>query len=176
MNFKYYAGIGSRNTPSDILTLMTKIATKLESEGYILRSGGADGADQAFEAGVNNPSMKEIYIPWNGYSDKQMLYSIPNKAFEIAESLHKHWDNSSEAVQKLMARNAMQIMGKDLQTRSSFVICWTPDGCISEEDRSYEKNMGTGGTGQAIAHAYRERIAIFNLQRSEHKARLLTML
>jgi hypothetical protein len=41
---KYYAGIGSRETPKDILDLISKIAIKLESLGYTLRSGGADGA------------------------------------------------------------------------------------------------------------------------------------
>ena len=50
---KYYAGVGSRDTPPEVLARMTGIATKLYYLGYVLRSGGAPGADQAFEAGVD---------------------------------------------------------------------------------------------------------------------------
>jgi len=48
----YYAGIGSRKTPPDILALMEACAYKLARYGWNLRSGGAPGADQAFERGV----------------------------------------------------------------------------------------------------------------------------
>ena len=37
---KYYAGIGSRKTPKEILDLMSVIGEYLQSKGYILRSGG----------------------------------------------------------------------------------------------------------------------------------------
>lgn len=35
---KYYAGIGSRSSPPEILELMTKIAVKLRGQGWTLRS------------------------------------------------------------------------------------------------------------------------------------------
>ncbi len=49
-----YAGIGSRDTPASILDLMTRIARRLSARepwGYTLLSGGAAGADSAFERG-----------------------------------------------------------------------------------------------------------------------------
>ena len=49
-----YAGIGSRETPKEILKEMTKIGQELESKGYTLRSGGAIGADKAFEGANQN--------------------------------------------------------------------------------------------------------------------------
>ena len=49
---KYYAGIGSRETPEDVCGRMTKLASILERKGYTLRSGGAVGADTAFAGGV----------------------------------------------------------------------------------------------------------------------------
>ena len=58
---KYFAGIGSRETPQDILKLMTKSAYRLEQLGYVLRSGGARGADKAFELGVMNLKNRRIY-------------------------------------------------------------------------------------------------------------------
>jgi predicted Rossmann fold nucleotide-binding protein DprA/Smf involved in DNA uptake len=42
---KFYAGIGSRETPPDILEWMTSLAANLETMNYVLRSGGAQGAD-----------------------------------------------------------------------------------------------------------------------------------
>ena len=44
-----YAGIGSRETPMEVLELMTKASTWLGAKGYTLQSGGAIGADMAFE-------------------------------------------------------------------------------------------------------------------------------
>ena len=46
---KYYAGIGSRETPQEFLEFFTKLAKFLFSKGYTLRSGGAYGSDCAFE-------------------------------------------------------------------------------------------------------------------------------
>jgi len=59
----YYAGIGARATPPGMLDLMSRIANKLEGMGYILRSGGAAGADTAFERGVINAANRQIYLP-----------------------------------------------------------------------------------------------------------------
>ena len=51
---QYYTGIGSRETPSHISELMTKIAIYLDSLGFTLRSGDASGADTTFSIGTNN--------------------------------------------------------------------------------------------------------------------------
>ena len=50
----YYAGVGGRETPAHVLNLMTRIAQGLAKVGGILRSGGARGADTAFEAGAGS--------------------------------------------------------------------------------------------------------------------------
>ena len=49
---EYYAGIGPRRVPKAIAEVMFHLAMKLGSEGLILRSGGAEGSDRAFEAGA----------------------------------------------------------------------------------------------------------------------------
>ena len=58
----YWTGVGSRETPPEIVQLMGTIARGLTKVGGILRSGGATGADSAFEAGVPDPSKKRIYL------------------------------------------------------------------------------------------------------------------
>lgn len=168
---KFYTGIGSRETPKEILELMTQIATILEKKGWILRSGAAPGADTAFEKGVVNN--KEIYLPWKNFNDsKSEFYSISNEALKIASENHPGWKYLKPPVKKLMARNAYQVKGFKLNRKSSFLICWTPDGCESFETRTNK----TGGTGLAISIASKEGIPIFNLKNKESLNRVKTLL
>ncbi len=148
---KYYAGIGTRKTPVDICKRMTIMARGLEAKGYILRSGGADGADIAFEQGVVDPSHKEIFLPhlkFNGSTST--LLPIP-EAFDIAARFHPWWDHLTPEFKRFHARNVHQVLGMDLKTPSEFVICWTIDGKAS------------GGTGQAMRIANHYGIQIKNL-------------
>lgn len=62
-----YAGVGSRETPHEILALMTDVAKILGQHGWTLRSGGARGADTAFEDGAKG-FKREIYLPWRGFN------------------------------------------------------------------------------------------------------------
>ncbi len=135
---KYYAGIGSRETPSNILSKMHKYAIRLQNNGYTLRSGGASGADTAFEYNITN---KEIFK-----ADDCTI-----QAMELASQYHPAWDRCNDYVRKLHGRNMMILLGADLQTPVNFVICWTPNGKI------------TGGTGQAMRTAIHYKIRIFNL-------------
>ena len=57
----FYTGVGNRDTPHEYLEKMTVLASLLEKEGCILRSGGAEGADTAFENGVRSLYNKENY-------------------------------------------------------------------------------------------------------------------
>ncbi|BCU08411.1 hypothetical protein Atep_30880 (plasmid) [Allochromatium tepidum] len=154
-----YAGIGSRNTPAEILRRMTRIAERLSVHGYTLRSGAAEGADCAFEAGADRC---EIYLPWPGFNGHESeRHHLSDEAMRLAEQLHPGWAQLSPAARKLMTRNGYQILGADLRSPVDFVVCWTPDGAQTEAERS----RLTGGTGQAIALADRWGIPIFNLAR-----------
>ena len=144
---KKYAGIGSRNTPVEVLNTMTNIATWLAKRNYILRSGGAKGADTAFEKGAK---LKEIF-----YAN-----DADNASMIVAQNYHPAWNSCGSYAKKLHARNAFQILGKPLYLDSvDFVICWTPDGCETHATRTRE----TGGTGTAISIASDNDIRVYNL-------------
>lgn len=161
-----YAGIGSRKAPHAALAMMRRVAKRLDERGYTLRSGGADGADTAFESGSTR---KEIFLPWPGFNgNASPLHELPPAAFEIAAAVHPAFGKLSDAVKKLMARNSMQILGVNLDSPVDFVVCWTTDGAECETERS----AGTGGTGQAIALADRCGIPVFNLAREDALQRL----
>ncbi|WP_207767812.1 hypothetical protein [Heyndrickxia camelliae] len=136
----YYAGIGSRETPKDVLEYFTKIAAYFSLKGLTLRSGGADGADKSFENGCDRVNgTKEIYLPWRGFEKSNSKLVVSNiEAFEIAEKFHPNWNRLSDGAKKLQARNSHQVLGYDLESPSNFIICWTKNG------------KGQGGTGQAL--------------------------
>lgn len=164
---RIYAGVGSRSAPHEILRKMTRIAERLRERGYTLRSGAAQGADAAFEAGAG--SAKRIYLPWPGFNGHDSDLSSPSvDAMRMAEMVHPNWKALGQAAQKLMARNSHQVLGNTLRSPVDFVVCWTPDGCETEAERSTK----TGGTGQAIAIADRWGIPVFNLARKDAVERL----
>lgn len=166
----YYTGIGSRETPKDILELMEKIALKLKEGGLTLRSGGAPGADTYFHKGAS--SSADIYLPWNGFNscwENQSTafkdvsnYTNKEMACEIAGKIHPAWGNCNRVVRKFHTRNVYQILGADLRQPSRFVIYWAPekDGKIS------------GGTATAVNLAKKENIQTFNLLFEENRNRV----
>lgn len=146
---KYYAGIGSRETPIELKEKIKIIVEFLDSKGYTLRSGGAPGADSFFEEFTNN---KEIFIPWKDFNgNHSQLFKPSNESFEMAKKYHPNWNRLSFGARKLMARNCHQVLGVDLKTPVDFIVCWTKDG---DE---------TGGTGQALRIARDLKIPIYNL-------------
>ena len=155
---KIYTGVGSRKTPNVILAVMTKLAVKLNSNGWILRSGGADGADSAFGKGVLVEGLMEIY--YSKHATKA--------AADVAKKFHPAWGACKPFVRRLHARNAFQVLGWDLNQPAKFLVCWTQDGCLCHKDRSIQ----TGGTGTAISIAEAYNIPIFNLSNSDHLNRV----
>lgn len=151
----FYAGIGSRRTPPDMLKLMERIAARLADDGWILRSGHAPGADQAFERGADGRS--QLFLPWPGFqSDAPEIaaevWDRPRaEAYDIAAKYHPAWHHCSQGARSLHARNVHQILGYDLDEPVSFVVCWSD---------------GRGGTEQALRVARDRDIPISNLRDS----------
>lgn len=166
----YYAGIGSRETPDVILSQMEFLAMKLAVRGITLRSGGARGADTAFQNGCTRVGgSMELWLPKPPFNSPTEDFKLPTDYhFDIVSQHHPRWASLKEFIQRLHARNVGQILGTDGQDPSKFVICWTPDGCIDQASRSYV----TGGTGTAISIACEYNIPIFNLQRPNELNRL----
>lgn len=155
-----YAGIGSRETPSHIIRVMEDYAYCMASHA-VLRSGGAPGADVAFEFGASTAGgRKEIYLPWNGFNgalNNAFLSEPTPQAYEIAEYYHPGWRYLKRGAKKLMARNSHEVLGKDLDDPVDFIVCWTPDGSKDGKSKT------CGGTGQALRIAADYELDVFNL-------------
>ena len=153
---KYFAGIGSRETPNGVKPMIEEVCSMLYKNNFVLRSGGAPGADLMFETCFEGE--KEIYLPWKGFNQNvsdlfldRFEQKIVLEARELAKKHHPNWTGLSGSGKDLMTRNSFQVMGQDLSTPVDFVVCWTQGGNIK------------GGTGQAMRIAKDLGIPIFNL-------------
>lgn len=161
-----YTGIGSRETPEKVQQFMAEIGQALGAAGWTLRSGFADGADNAFARGAElsndgQGGVMELYLPWPGFNkapmdDPRFIWDYDmqtyNSAAALAAAFHPYWSDCSQGAKRLHIRNGFQVLGADLRTPTNCVICWTKDG------------KATGGTGQALRIAKNFGIPIFNLK------------
>jgi cytolysin (calcineurin-like family phosphatase) len=143
-------------------------AALLKGSGWTLRSGGAEGADLAFERGANGTG--HIYLPWQGFNGHELIAhnrSQPqSEAYNIAAQFHPAWDRCSQGAKRLHARNVHQVLGDDVTNPilSKFVVCWTPDG------------SGSGGTGQAIRIAQHYGVPVIDTGAQDGADRLIAFL
>ena len=156
-----YAGIGSRETPAGVKHEMTRIAEVLAATGWGLRSGGAEGADLAFQAGVpsDQPTKLQVFLPWPKYNGLEGEYTVvldrvrQRDAINLVRDHHPAWERCRQGAQKLHARNAAIIHGEDLRHPVNAVVCWTRNA------------VPTGGTATGIRMAEAAGIPVFNLAR-----------
>lgn len=124
---------------------MTRISGLLTKVGYVLRSGGATGADTAFELGSAGAIVFTADDP------------IPQWAFDTVDKYHPVANELTYYERRLHARNAMILLGAAGCTPVEFVVCWTPGGKV------------TGGTGQALRIAKDLGIRVYNLYNHEDR-------
>lgn len=149
----YYTFVGSRETPVEILDIIFKISASMALKGYILRSGGANGADAWAEKGCDSVNgKKEIYLPWRFFNGNlSSFYDVSEKALQLAETIHPSWQYLKHGARLLHGRNCYQVLGLNLDKPSKVLICWTKNG---------EK---IGGTRTAMVLAENNNIPVFNL-------------
>lgn len=171
-----YAGIGSRSTPQDALTVMEAAGAWLGQRGWTLRTGGADGADSAFLRGAVSVRGKvELYLPWPDFGSESVDLLTPEvlevsgsvivheatiDALMLAAQVHPNWKALTVGGRKLHGRNCHQVMGYDLATPATMVLCWTPGA------------SGRGGTSTAIQLARQNNVPVFDLGRPAELRRL----
>ena len=150
-----YAGIGSRETPPDVLDQMTVVARWLERRGWHLHSGGACGADSAFASGTADA--RTLHLPWPGYENHAGAHchvpsgELYHRCIALAAEHHPAWHRCSQGARRLHARNVSILLGPALTDPVDAVVCWTKGG------------RATGGTGLGIRIAQHVDIPVLNL-------------
>jgi hypothetical protein len=168
-----YAGIGARQTPPDVQAPMRRNAGALARRGWVLRTGGAPGADQAFAAGARDAGgTVELFLPWPGFQrhSAARLSRPTAAAVELAARHHRAWQRLPAPARALLARNGHQVLGAGLDQPAHVVICWTPDGSLTGQ------GARSGGTGQALRIAHGHSVGVINLAQPAHRAFAQTLL
>ena len=120
-------GIGTRKTDKQAFAMLYKIARRMAHQGWELRSGGAIGADTAWERGWDGFDATQIFlsrgtspvIAKNTACGRISDYGdIWLEAEDIASRIHPRWENLDEISQALHTRNVFQILGLDLQSKT----------------------------------------------------------
>lgn len=150
----FYAGVGARKTPQDVLDVMSGIATLASEKSWILRSGGAIGADRAFETG-SDPASSEIYLHRADPAKPEGILGHKDVHMRLVDRFHPKPSALGPVARQLMARNGCQVFGADFTRPISVLCCWTPGG------------KAGGGTGQAIRYAHAAGIPVIDLGKPE---------
>lgn len=163
----YYAGVGARKTPPEVLKLMQEVGALLAEDGMRLRSGGAIGADTAFYDGALEvkPEGVEIFLAKPRAGIVGAVTDMSPVFGRLAKNFHPkpeaitptHPNDRRQNTFKLMSRNGCQVFGENFTVPSNVLICWTPGG------------QGKGGTGQAIRLANTADIPVIDLGRPDLK-------
>jgi ribA/ribD-fused uncharacterized protein len=160
-----YAGIGSRETPQEVLDTMARIAKVKAQKGWILRSGRARGADQAFEFGATYGLGKmEIILPKSPFEGAYVggCYHLMTEKDEalaghfltkVIEPRHLHAINNNDFARRAHRRNVLQIMGLGFNRPVKQVFCYARE----------VNGVPQGGTATAIALAQVMDIPVYNL-------------
>ena len=171
-----YAGVGSRATPQEVLAGMSDVAQVLGDAGFALSTGGADGADKAFETGaLRTDAPVTVHTPWPGYngyrpgrdpeSDIDVVHPRAGDAvrglsfLHLARKHHPAWDRCRRGARALFLRNvsilagALDDDGNLLPVRA--VIAWNPNGSAHGRE--------AGGTGHTLRVATELGIPVVNL-------------
>jgi hypothetical protein len=168
-----YAGVGSRGTPVEVLALMEALAERLAGERWLLRTGLSPGADEAFYRGaLLGGGEVELYLPWAGFQAGARLAGEGSRvrelaqpsagACELARLFHAGWQQLDRPQRRLLARDAHEVLGADLDTPAQLLVCWTADGSLDGE------GLYDDGTGQALRIAREHGVPVLNLARPAH--------
>lgn len=169
---KTFTGVGSRDITTQEVRNIKQLSLHLGLLGYTLRSGKANGADNAFQSGLllvekemGVSAHSEIYIPWPSFNkdvrnlDSRWDISLEDltnttQAEEIVSRIHPAWEKLSQGARKLHTRNVYQVLGRDLESPSDFLVC------CSDPVRGGVK----GGTNTAYQVALQHDVPVFNLR------------
>ena len=181
---KFFAGVGSRETPPDVLALLVRLGRTLTDLGWTLSSGDAVGADRAFyEGALQSPRFSEvgcrIYLAWNGvggryhdpdngfYDATQFTETYP-QAEALALAARGSFEGLGRGGRALHTRNVFQIYGHTLKEPVSCVLFWAvPQG---------RSGKVKGGTSTAVTLAQQAGIKTINLYTDQSQRSALDFL
>lgn len=169
----YYTMVGSRDITPYHYNALRVISRRMNVLGYVVRSGGADGADTAaYEGGFPNT---EVYLPWEGFNgltakkgEHVNAKELDNyeKAKYMASMFHPAWDSLKDGAKALHTRNVYQVLGFNLDDPSLVLICCAPPNGKSVK----------GGTATAFEIAKHYKVPTYNIYEKSELRSILSLI
>lgn len=170
-----FAGVGSRETPTDVLEVIRRVSHCLYDAGWFCMSGDADGADTAFHTGAMRSSRYPLtgfaaFLPWNGVEKKSTnmrRYENPELGLYDA-AMFDNWESANAIASEarggfhglgrggisLHTRNAYQVLSPTLRDPVQRVLFWA---------KPIYGGKVEGGTNTALQIALKHEIPTINL-------------
>lgn len=155
-----YTGIGNRDITLSTAQTIADVATLLDTEDFVLRTGCARGSDYYFRTSSHNCEVYDVAACQS--------YENYKEAIEIAKMFHPYYKSLDSSSKKLHNRTSYQLLGRYLTEPSDFVLCYTRDGC----ENGIQTTKATGGSGQALRIACHYNIPVFNIRNNGWLVRL----
>lgn len=104
-----YAGIGSEDTPNDVLCTMTRLVSWLESEGLLLRADADAAVGVALEQGISNIWNMRLYAE-TPYCHDRASRRLENRAM-LPDAVSRAVRQGDNATTQGLARKAFGVSG-----------------------------------------------------------------
>lgn len=156
--------VGSREVDGDMQAWIASTGALLVRNDYVIISGNAEGADQAWQTGGNSVDPARVIVcqPWHGYNMQALhprnhvrqvrgvSHSTRVHLAEVAAAVHPRWVSLSRS-------------DRDLHIRNVF-LCEGSAGILGAPNH---KKAGGGGTGMSIRLAKFWKIPFFDVTRTD---------
>lgn len=169
----FWTGVGSRDTPPELKSLIRRSGERLTQCGGRGRSGGARGPDQWFEEGARRAERTatqfDVFLPFEGFKGRthapmsavwdSTLFATYLTAQFIASTLHPNWEACLKGTAyQYHTRNIFQVVGPTLTRPSKLVVGYA----------RVIRGVPQGGTALAMNFATQLDIPVLNLVYPEH--------
>lgn len=175
MGNKTYAGIGSKKAGPVICSKAQRLGYYLANREWTLYSSHSPNFEVNLELGADASSLGEtlIFLPHSGYNGALSNFSEPLPfSYAIAQELYSEWDSLNFKNKTIISNVCHQILGRNLESPVSFVLCWTEDGSSTFHDIPSD----SGPVYFGIKLASMVGIPVFNLGSDTWRDRFITHL
>ena len=173
-----YACIGGRPfseknptglTPDQLL-ICERIGGHIAERGYIVDSGNAPGADQAYGRGVNrvNPELLHLHLPWRSFEaqavrDGNVIHALEDLDAEVLE-FYKELAHKARG-----GFGGLRQGGIKLMTRNSSIVIPPPAVLSTVRVIAFPSaKRGGGGTGQGMRIAALREIPLSDVSKMNY--------
>lgn len=160
------------DVPDDTMNIIEAFCRKLIEKGFTYRYDGDARSKASLLAYTASKQRSEIFLPWKKFNtDVDATLAYPKEdAYRIGAFYHTKLNDLAGPVKGFIARNVHVLLGGELNTPLSLLICYTEDGSEVTKGMDYKK---AGNASFFIRVCEDLDIPVFNMKQPDAKERLI---